>query len=742
MKRILYITVSVIALGGLDVSAVNAQETASPAEPEAAEQPSRGVEDIVVTAQKRGENLQDVPIAITAISSETLQAKGITDVLELTRSTPNIYAAPFTISNSTLFFFMRGMGVGNPGQITTDPSIGVYENGIYNPRAAPYVFDLLDPERVEILRGPQGTLYGRNTTGGALNVVSRAPSGEFELRQLASYGSRNQYRSVTNLDFPAVGALSLKGTLAFGGDDGFADNIDDPAVTDTNDFGMSRHIAGRVAARLELSDNITADYSFMLGKQKTTGGLLQTPALEGTEFIPGVPYRFIRDQSYRPVSLPWSETTNRDHGLTLEWRASDALTLRSITGFRHHKSDQFQDLLEAYGLPITVNFKINSDILTQEVQAVGSAWDNRIKYAAGLYYFRENADFHSDTTFAFAATQSFDIDLHSVSKAAYAQVTVTPPLLGDRLDLTLGARQTWDKKEASRDGAFAGTPTGPTEAGILKNKRFNPAATIPYRWNDSTNTYAKVSTGYRAGGFDEAGPVFTKTFDPESLTSYEIGLKTDLFDRRVRANFAAFYNKFKDIQLPLATDPDNPAVNPVFNAGRANIKGIEADITVAPIDALTLNLNYAYLDANVTSVQLSPAAPDIANLFVIPYAPKHSLGISGDLVLFEMEQGRLILHADYTYKSSVFASAGAGPAVQGREFYRAPSQEMVNGRITLERELFGKPAQISVFAKNLFNNRFISWVSASGTQAPPGYFNQNFFLTAPRTIGVEVSFGF
>ena len=725
MRKVMCLTASIIALGAsLGIPPAMAQESAT------------GIPDIVVTAQKRGENIQDVPIAITAISAESLQAKGITDVLELTRSTPNIYAAPFTISNTTLFFFMRGMGVGNPGQITTDPSIGVYENGIYNPRPVPYVFDLLDPERVEILRGPQGTLYGRNTTGGAMNVVSKAPTGELGLRQLASYASRDQYRSVTNVDLPAMGSLKIKGTLAIGGDDGFAKNVDDAdPATETNDFGMSRHVAGRLAARLDLGEDFTADYSFMLGKQKTTGGLLHTPGNEGIEFIPGLPYRFVRDEAYRPVHMPWSETNIRDHGLTLEWRASEALTLRSITGIRHHKSDQFQDTLEAYGLPLTANFRLDSNILSQEFQAVGSTWDDRIKYAAGLYYYREKANFHNETTFFFVFPSIMDIDLRGVSKALYAQVTLTPPILDDRLDLTLGARQTWDKKEASRM-----VPGAPTEAGTLKNKRFNPAGTITYRWTDDINTYAKVSTGYRAGGFDEAGPVFTKTFDPENLTSYEIGLKADLFDRRVRTNFAAFYNKFKDIQLPLATDPDNPAINPVFNAGRATIKGIEADITIAPIDILSVNLNYAYLDTNVKRVQLDSNSPNIADQFVIPYAPKHSVGISGDLVVFRTDQGPLTLHADYTYKSSVFGSAGAGPAVPGREVYRAPSQEMVNGRITLERNWFGKPAQISVFAKNLFNNRFISWVSASGTQAT-GYFNQNFFLTAPRTIGVELSFG-
>ncbi len=734
--KILYVTASAIALGGLNMSVAHAQEASATAAPTTAEQPGRGVEDIVVTAQKRGENLQDVPIAITAFSSDDLQAKGITNVLEFTQATPTISAAPFPTSTGVLFFFMRGMGVGNPGQITTDPAVGIYENGIYNPRPVTYIFDVLEPERVEVLRGPQGTLYGRNTTGGAVNIVSRPPSGEFEVRQLVSYASRNQYRSVTNFDFPAIGGLSLKGTLAVGGDDGFMKNVRDPAVPDGNDFGIERHVAGRIAARLDVGDDFTADYSFMVGKQKSTPLLAQSASLQGIEIIPGLPYSYEPYQAYRPISLPFSTDTFRDHGLTLEWRASDALTLRSITGFRHFGTDRFNDLADIFFIPIAVSNSFTSDVVTQEVQAVGSLWDDRIKYAAGLYYFKEDIDnFDFDVSFFFLPPQQQTIALNSVSKAAYAQLTFTPPILDDRLDLTVGARYTSDRKISSRTNAGA-----PTEAGVTRSDRFNPSATLLYRWSDSTNSYAKVTTGYRAGGFNEAAADYTDTFAPETLTSYEVGLKTDLFDRSVRANFAAFYNKFKDIQLPLAVDPNDPTNNPVFNAGRATIKGLEADITIAPVDSVTLNINYAYLDAEIDRVELTPGAPNIANLFVLPFAPKHTLSVSGEVVLMRTEEGPLTLHADYNHKSSNFNSAGAGPAVPGRLNYLAPARDVVNARLTLEREWFGKPAQISLFVKNLFDSHYKTFVSAVGSQA--GYSNQNFFLAPPRSIGAEVAFAF
>ena len=728
-----------LVLATLAAPAFAQDDLAGAAQP-AASSAEVGIEEIIVTAQKRGENIQRVPIAITALSGEALQAKGILNVEDFARSTPTLTAAPYSTGVPTLFFFMRGMGANDPAQVTRDSAVGVYENGIYNPRPQAIIFDLSDPDRIETLRGPQGTLYGRNTTGGAINVISRPPSGEFEFRQVASYASRDQYRSVTNVDLPSFANIKIKGTLALGGDDGYEHNVKDPSVPDANDFGIERHVGGRIAVLWQPSSDITADYSFQVAKITSTPHILDAPAQEGLEIIPGIPYRSRVGQAYRPARLPLSHSSLRDHGLTLEWRLSDALALRSITGVRRLHVDTYQDTLEGYAIPIVSTNDISTHMLSQEFQAVGSAWDDRIKYAAGLYYYRERAS-HAVAFIVSGLAAEYDINARSISKAAYLQATVTPPVLNGRLDLTAGGRYTEDTRRAVRDFTYAGIPLENDIRNRQQFRRFNPAFTASYRWSQYISSYAKVSTGYRAGGSSETSPDFTDTFGPENLTSYELGLKAELFDRKLRTNFAAFYNRFKDIQLDLTLDPINPTITVTQNAGRATIKGVEADITAAVTRNLLFNLSYAYLDAKITEVRAGPGMPNLADLYAVPYAPKHSVNVSVDYVALPSPDGDLTIHVDYNYKGAVNGTSGAGRAVPGNRFYIAPSRQEVNGRISLERRWFDKPITIALFAKNLFNNRRPVYRSAVGAQAL-GFFYSNNIYAAPRTVGVELSLAY
>ncbi len=703
--------------------------------------PGAGIQDIVVTAQRRGENLQKVPIAIATLSGEAMQAKGINTVQGLVQATPTLYQAAYSTTSTTLFFFMRGMGLGDPIQITKDGAIGVYENGVYNARPQTVIFDLADVERVEVLRGPQGTLYGRNTTGGAINIISRAPSGEFGVRQLASYASRNQYRSITNVDLPEFANIAIKGTLAVGGDDGFGKNQHDPSVPDTNNYNTERHVGGRIAARWRPDSDFTADYSFEVARITATPMLLESPALDGLEIYPGLIYEARRDHAYRPATLHKSHVNIRDHAMTLDWKAMPNLTLRSITGIRYFHSYSYQDTLEVYLTPLNSTNDILSKQFSQELQAVGSAWDDRIKYTFGLYYYREKARHDQEFNLALGNIVSdYAIRARSISKAAYAQLTFTPPILGDRLDLTAGARVTGDKRSASRDQYFNGLIVEIGTRNDQKFTRFNPSFTASYRWSDKVNSYAKVSTGYRAGGSSETTPDFTKTYGPETLTSFEIGLKTELFDRRLRANFAAFYNKYKDIQLDLTLDPTNPTITATLNAGRATLKGLEAELSAAPTRDLRLDASYAFLDTKVNRVT-APDGSNVAPLFRIPYAPKHSINLSADYTVVRSDFGNLSVRADYSYKAKVWNTAGAGPAVAGNLFYRTKGFSNLDGRITLHRDLFGKPADLSLFSKNVLNSRHVVYSTAPGSQIS-GFLSPAYAYAAPRTIGVELSFAF
>lgn len=698
-----------------------------------------GIKEIVVTAQKRGENLQDVPIAISAISSEQMASQGINSIQGVVAATPSLYQAAYPTANTALFLFMRGMGVGDPMQVTKDSSIGIYQNGIYNARPQALAFDLADVERLEVLRGPQGTLYGRNTTGGAINIISRAPTGEAGLRQTASYGSRNQYRSVTHVDLPELGGIALKGTLAMGGDDGWGKNRPSANVPNTNDFNSQSYIAGRIAAQWRPSTEFTADYSFEVGKVKSTPMLLESPDLNGLTIYPGIVYQAERDRAYRSAELPESVTNIRDHGLTLNWDVSSDLTIRSTTGIRYFDTTTYSDTMEVYFIPLVSENELTSKQFSQELQLIGQAFDDRLKYAIGAYYFREKANHLTANTFALVSKNDNYINAKSTSKAIYAQLTYTPPLFNDNLDITVGGRYTVDNREATRNQFADGVQYETDTSNDMKFKKFTPSVTLNYNWTEDVSTYAKLATGYRAGGSTESGPDFSRTFSPENLTSYELGFKSMLLDRRLRLNISAFYNKYTDMQLDVSPDPSNVTISETRNAGDATIKGVEVDVTAAVTPALNLSFSYALLDHQVKTVRID-GGPNIAGLFIIPYAPEHSLNISFDWTVLQFSDGHLKVNGDYSYKSRVY-NAGAGPDVVNRDFYSIAGFSTVNGRVTLQKDMNGNPVDLSLWVKNLLNDRYAVYASATGSYLT-GYNTRSYSMNAPRSIGAEISFSF
>ncbi|MET0270210.1 MAG: TonB-dependent receptor plug domain-containing protein, partial [Sphingomonas sp.] len=259
-----------------------------------------GVEEIVVTAERRSENLQRTPIAITAITAAGLQASGITDIRGVVQAAPSLYFAPYPSSNTTLVLFMRGQGIGDPNIITKDGGVGLYVDGVYQSRPQASAFDLADVERVEVLRGPQGTLYGRNTTGGAVNIISRKPSGEFGVRGLLSAGNLDYRRALMNLDLPEFAGFKVKLTGLYSRRDGWQTNPDAAGVPDTNDFQSDRKVALRGAVRWEPSPDVTIDYAGDYSKQRTTPVLYVTRNAFAPLLFPG--YDPDPERSYRSSS--------------------------------------------------------------------------------------------------------------------------------------------------------------------------------------------------------------------------------------------------------------------------------------------------------------------------------------------------------------------------------------------------------------------------------------------------------
>jgi iron complex outermembrane receptor protein len=750
----------------------------------AAAAPSGGIEEIVVTAQKRSENLQKTPIAITALTAQALQTSGIRDITGVVQATPSLYFAPYPSSSTTLVLYMRGQGVGDPNVVTSDGGVGLYVDGFYQARPQASTFDLADVERVEVLRGPQGTLYGRNTTGGAVNIITKKPTGEFGATGQLSLGNYGYKRALVNLDLPAFGPFSVKLTGLYSNRDGWAKNAKDTSgVPAAHDFQTDHKLAFRGAVRFQPTDDITFDYAGDYADQRTTPVRYVTENALGPVVTPG--YDGNVKRAYRPVYLPYSHVKSDGHSLTGEFRVSDSLTLRSLTGYRHIDVDSYQDYTESFLAPFMTVDRIKSKVFTQELQAVGDFGD-QLKYVVGLYYFHEKVS-HLQQADAGTGTPDqlvlIDRMAHakSTSKAAFGQITWTPDFTDGKFDVTLGARYTVDKRTATliRDPRFysgevsplisrrfldvdfdslpqiAGAINGATR---VKNKKFNPSLTLSYRPTENVSTYAKVVTGYKAGGSNEASPTFTRTYNPETVTSYEVGLKTDLLDRRLRINLAGYVAKYKDLQLNISANAADPSLADTFNAGRATVKGLEADITAVPFEGLTLQANYSYTTSKIRGVK-APAGSifdplvsgrnniqvgdDISGYFVLPFTPKNSLRLSADMNFGEVGPGELAFHVDYTWKDKVFTTAGDGPSIPvGRKAPVNKAYGLVDARLSYSIDRGeGQNITVALWGKNILDKRYPGFVIGSGSILD-GYFNQAISYGDPATYGIDVGFSF
>ena len=717
-----------------------------------------GALDIVVTAQKRSERLQEVPIAITALSADALDNAGATNFSGVVNMTPTLNSVPYVTNSDTLVLTMRGQGEADADKITKDGSVGIYVDGFHRSRAQGALFDLADVERVEVLRGPQGTLYGRNTTGGAVNIISKKPSGELGGKAQLTYGNRDYVRLLTSLDLPAWNNLSAKFSFLYSEKDGYVKNIGP-----SNDYGELGNLAGRVALRWDAGTGFVADYQFDKGRTRSTPPYYVNPSLVGV--VPDYsddPY-----QTYRPVDLPVSKTDYDNHGLTLSWDASDLVTLKSLTGYRELKAHSFTDLTVALGLPtfpynIDQERRLKNREFTQEFQLVGHSGDGRLEYTIGLFYLDErgsNALFQNLTLPFGMGTVVTDrrVRATSESKAAFAQLTWTPPVLDDRLELTFGGRYTDDKKTAARSIVVNGFAAETDIRNRQTFNRFNPAFTANMKWTQDLTTYAKFSTGYRAGGSSEGGGDFTLTYGPEKITSYEVGLKSQWLDSHLLFNLAAYHNKIKGLQIDIPVDAFDPSIVDTQNIGSGTIQGLEVELIARPVRDVSLTASYALVDTKVDTLlvpigsafdpAVNPGSPfavgqNIADRFVIPFASRNTLTLSGDATFLRVGDNSFSAHADFRYQSGFYGAAGAGPAVPGREFYHAPSRETVNGRITWARALEGgSEMRVSLWGQNIFDTRNKQFIIAQGDTIN-GFVSQAAPYSEPATYGVELGFKF
>ena len=712
---------------------------------QAQEVPEPKVDEVLVTAQKRTQRLQDVPIAISALSGSQLESRNIGSVADLGSISPNLTVSSTPGNATASQVAIRGGVTINPA-LYWDTSVGMYVDGVYMGKSQGSVFKMVDLERVEVLRGPQGTLYGRNSMSGAINFITRKPSGEFGGDVSVSLGSFNESVVKAAVDLPKAGIASVSLGLRTEDRDGWVKTTPGSSVSELNGTHQNQ---ARVAVNFDISPTLQADYRFDASKVDGTSMHSQLYRAD----IPALaPYVFQNRQTVVSVDGPEQEKSDvQGHSLTLDWKFNANNSLKSITSMRSMTWDNGLDLDGSPLLIAQTERKSDYDQWSQELQWVGSSGD--LNYVMGAYLFSDDGTTKNPQQYFFGSfTADSNYGFTTKSRALFGQVDYK---LSDRWTVTGGLRTTSETKTIDRDIAFnGGAPLIPVGThGEATFSATSPLLVAAFKVNDSTNVYAKYAEGFKSGGFNgEHGDITASTaanvaevltpFRPEKQKTYELGVKTNFAGGRGQFNAALFQNEIDDLQLSIFT-ANGAAASVIRNAGKANTRGFELEASYSPSSALRLQASYGYLDAKYK--EFIDGGVNVADNRAFVHAPKNSFTLGLDWLVAQTGWGPLRLQGDYTYTDAFYTypyqlqSSGAGynplAAVAGNT--RVESNGLLNARLLFSdmKTSYGK-VQLSLWGRNLTNadhiDNFIDFGPSFGnlTQA---YFNQ------PRTLGVSAA---
>jgi iron complex outermembrane receptor protein len=586
--------------------------------------------------------------------------------------------------------------------------------------------DVADIERVEVLRGPQGSLYGRNATGGAINFITRAPElGRFDFQQNLTAGSDRLFRSRTQVSAPVGDQLAVQLSYLRVRKDGFVDN----EGTGVDRFGDQDRSAYRLALHWQPFDLLDVRYSYDRSTLRDTPIYLAAVSLdEHTDDRPSSGSPFVRD-------LQRNDVVVQGHNLTASWEVTDSLTLKSITGYRKVSSETHQNYLTgARGpFPLFTNyFDTPADQFSEELQAVGDAFESQVEYVAGLFFMRESADSYSSSTTPTQVRSDRYVGAENKAYAVFGQVTYTPEQLDSRLHATLGLRQSRDQRQAGLQnvtipvtGAAVYAQPG---SGDRTFNNFSPSLIVSYDITESANVYGKVVEGYKTGGFNVRASTierFNEGFDEENLISYEAGLKSQWWDNRLRINGAVFHAAYDDIQVNVQSDPGNITITDVLNAGEASIDGVELDLTLRPVEPLTLSLNYAYLDAHYDTID-GANGNNVAASYRFINAPRHSYNAGLQYDLPALAIGKPSLNIDYSWQADAFSNSGDAR-------YVTQSYGLLNARLGLNEIRAGDgEVRVALWGRNLEDKTYYTQYANSGQ--PAASFGD------PRSYGVDFTY--
>jgi len=711
--------------------------------------------EIVVTAQKREERLLDAPLSVSALSADELEARRISSIKDLQDGAiPSLQVLPLSGRASAVSLSMRGIDSGDPTQISQDPAFGMYVDGVYLGRVQGLGLELMDIERIEVMRGPQGTLFGRNSVGGAMNVISRRPSGEFQVRQRVGVGNYGERNLRTNIDLPRFADISVKIDGVVAERDGWVENPFDRRKEDNGYDAMDRY-GLRLSALWQPTDRLDVLYAWEKSQDKSTSGYPHIKALvDDRAQSPLVAVDRNRASTARVgAPLPYSVAKVEGHTLRASYDLSENLTLESISAHRELEQTQNDQWASSF---FGVNFRtigltgrlsnagVEQQQFSQELQLVGSS--ERLDYVAGAFYFREEADdFANDIItmrfvdggqslvplepYIVSPTRSSTLSARSL--AVFGQLTWTPPVLNDRLAITAGLRYTDDQKSGELTST-RGVRPDPRRLFDFSSDRMDPALTVAYRLTDDINTYVRWATAYRAGGANSRSTQFNP-FGEEQVTATEIGVKSEFWDQRARLNVSAYRSNYDD-RWQIFFDPSNPSFNETFNSlETATVEGVEIDMQLALATGLNLAASYSHTDTYFPPLT-NPFDPEGER---IPQtqgglSPKHAASAGLAYTMPPMAFGSIRTNLDANYSGGHYLGGT-----------KTDSYVLLNGRVSLldiNLGSGGPSLETTLWVRNLTNKTydFFSFVLDG-----PGFVGADIqFLGRPRMYGLEFDIRF
>ncbi|MFK7976291.1 MAG: TonB-dependent receptor [Halioglobus sp.] len=809
------------------------------------------LEEVVVTARKREESLQETPLAVTALSGEALEQLGMTNIADLTQVVPNVDLNTGNGTTGSGNAFIRGVGQRNIG-VNYDSGVGIYVDGVYASRADGTILDNVDVQSVQVLRGPQGTLFGKNTTGGAILYTTNKPNEEYEGNAQVRIGNFDQLDGKLTLNIPLVDDVLMSRFSLFSSTrDGYVKSVSTgfPGQLDGVEFNDVDRSGAQAQLRWVADDDLIFDLNYNYNKvdQAARGQNCQVvdgiegagwqAALQDPNIIVPSTGKTIREWCEESEALGIDRTTANSNpniyeaevntlALTADWDLSDDINFKSITSWRNTEAGQV-DELDAIGIPLldrtnyggTGTELRETTAFSQEFQFSGTAFDDRLEYVFGAFGFTEETDagarsspsgpfFNSlgSPNLAFYLNQSDVLTAKNSSASVFSQGDWS---FNDNWRLTLGVRYTWEERELQRSfrvpdvatlslngnatafpiASFYTFPDGPdsfnpNHAFVIGEDPDNPGQLDPLadqslKLDDSEITpmislqytfadvgfvdlgtaYATVSNGFLSGGISDTVDVATRQiyeYEPEQVINYEIGLKMDAWDNKLRLNTALFYTDYEDRQLTtVQINPDTGRIaGALINADSSSIAGLEIEATILPIENLQITANITinegeideYNDGRILASSEGPVPDGCTRIPVgqgtvdnceidrsdenLPRLPEEIYYLAVQYN-WESEFGRVIPLVSWSYRTNVDNCFDRASCLSGVYLV---DQESVNARLTWISP--DENWRVTAYGNNLSDERFI----IGGTPLVDVTETAGAVYNLPRTYGVELSY--